>query len=67
MLEEGSLQAAVNQRINQFHQDLDTICEQAVQGGKHGVLVKWGEGLSYEMSVDPNVPYGHIYEILHDE
>lgn len=58
-----TVEEAVQQRVREFHRDLDVMCEMAVQQGNCGVKVVWGEGLSYEMSVDPDVPYGHIHEV----
>lgn len=44
-----------------FHDDLEIVCEAALQGGQHGVLVTW-EGMTYTIEVSPRVPYGVIHE-----
>lgn len=59
-----TVQEAIRQRSIQFHTDLDNICEKAIQQGTCGIRVVWGRGLSYEMTIDPEVPFGQIWETL---
>lgn len=46
----------VEKQIAKHHAEIEAACLDAITGGQHGVLVN---GL--EVSVDPRVPYGHIY------
>lgn len=42
---------------------LEAACEEAVQGGEHGVLVLYRSDGWYSVGVDPRVPYGYIFEV----
>lgn len=42
---------------------LERACEEALQGGQHGVLVVRDRFGGMKVAVDPSVPYGHIYEV----
>lgn len=39
---------------------LERACEEAIQGGLHGVVVDDRRGVAW---VDPRVPYGRIYDV----
>ena len=41
---------------------LERAIEKAAQGGQHGVLVTHHGDGTLTAEVDPNVPYGYIYE-----
>lgn len=57
----AGVEALVDRMVARFHADLEAMCETAIQGGEHGVLVTW-EGMTYTIEVSPDVPYGVIHE-----
>jgi hypothetical protein len=48
-------------RVHRYTIDLELMCETALQGGRHGVLVVW-TGMEYRMTIDERVPFGVIWE-----
>lgn len=56
------IQRAAEQVARQFMKDKERMCEAALQGGKHGVLIVMRGDGAWTMSVSPEVPYGMIYE-----
>lgn len=61
MDEREHIQAAVESHMRRYDEALERVCELALEGGEHGVLVVW-EGTTFTISIDPTVPYGQIYE-----
>ena len=57
------LEALLTRARVRYQEDLERAVEAALQGGEHGVSVRW-EGLTYTIAVDPAVPYGVIHEHL---
>lgn len=48
------------------HWRIEQACEAALQGGRHGVLVRETSEKLIDVRVDPTVPYGEIYYIRED-
>lgn len=46
--------------LDEHYRALEQACEEALQGGEHGVLVDWKRNI---YQVDPRVPYGRIYDV----
>jgi hypothetical protein len=52
----------LERHIRQVHAVIEQMCEASLQGGEHGVLILYKPGGDVEVSVSPDVPYGHIHE-----
>ena len=60
------IEAWIGSYMTRYHEALEQVCEAAIQGGKHGVLVlhehrRLGT-MAFTVSVSPEVPYGEIWE-----
>lgn len=55
------IQVAVETTMRRYNEALEQVCELALEGGEHGVLVIW-EGSTFTISVNSDVPYGQIHE-----
>lgn len=60
---EEYIQSAALEQLRRELSAIETACEQAVQGGKYGVLVLRGRGRGVLIAAPhPMVPYGNLYE-----
>lgn len=56
---EPAFESRIVDEIRRAHdQAVETACEMAIQGGKHGVMVDLEKGAAW---VDPRVPYGQLW------
>lgn len=51
----------VAQESARLQEVVEEACEQALQGGEHGVLVLVRRGIPFSAAPDASVPYGHIH------
>lgn len=56
------LERLIAQRYTAHLAAVEEACEAALQGGEHGVRVRWDHEQTVAV-VDPTVPYGHVYDM----
>ena len=60
---ENVISRAVAAAVTADNAKVEAACEDSLQGGKYGVLVLRSRGRVVRAEVDPDVPYGRIYEV----
>lgn len=58
---DGVIQASINERVRRHRALVEAVCVAAIQGGQHGVRVRWNADTTIA-EIDPTVPYGQIHE-----